>query len=256
MRKWSLVSNVVKSPHILLLLPKGIQHHFCPVTWFFRCIGEGLFWSCIPPIERLWWWCSHLTSPVQHSNYPTSGVVWSTNTSSTTCSLQECPGATNVFHSRMDWFNNSSFLDPGQFTQVQGACWQSYFTNFGCNLIRSMDRSHVINEDNPADCSSRGMFSSELLSHGLWWSGPHWLKLPASQWPKINKPDPVTSQKKLVNYDPIACSISIIQDPLLTFHRFSSFNQQKRIIAWVIWFLNNCRAKTQGLKLESGPLVV
>ena len=47
---------------------------------------------------------------------------------------------------------------------------------------------HVVSEDNPADCASRGMFPSELLIHDLWWDGPSWLKSEPSQWPKKNLP--------------------------------------------------------------------
>ena len=43
---------------------------------------------------------------------------------------------------------------------------------------------HVISEENPADCASRGIFPSELLTHDLWWKGPPWLSLPPSDWPK------------------------------------------------------------------------
>ena len=58
--------------------------------------------------------------------------------------------------------------------------------------------NHVISGDNPADCVSRGVFPSELLRNELWWNGPHWLKLPVSEWPKISE---MTSQTKIVSYD-------------------------------------------------------
>ena len=31
---------------------------------------------------------------------------------------------------------------------------------------------HVCSADNPADCASRGLYTSELLNHSLWWNGP------------------------------------------------------------------------------------
>lgn len=42
---------------------------------------------------------------------------------------------------------------------------------------------HVIGEDNPADCASRGIYPSEVLSHDLWWNGPEWLRLDPKQQP-------------------------------------------------------------------------
>ena len=35
---------------------------------------------------------------------------------------------------------------------------------------------HVSSKDNPANCSSRGLFPSELVQHPSWWKGPGWLR--------------------------------------------------------------------------------
>lgn len=54
---------------------------------------------------------------------------------------------------------------------------------------------HVSGMDNPADCASRGLFPSELISHSLWWEGPPWLTKPPTHWPiqaklkQIDTPD-------------------------------------------------------------------
>ena len=44
--------------------------------------------------------------------------------------------------------------------------------------------SHVEGLENPVDCTSRGMFPAELLSHDLWWNEPSLLQLGIHQWPK------------------------------------------------------------------------
>ena len=116
--------------------------------------------------------------------------------------------------------------------------------------------NHVVSEDNPADCTSRGIFPSELLSHEQWWNGPHWLKLPAHQWPKTSKSQPSDVMEECGELRSIVCNVSTIQDPLISFDRFSSFNHYKRVIAWVIRFIDNCRAKTKGLKPDNGPLTI
>jgi len=42
---------------------------------------------------------------------------------------------------------------------------------------------HVRGVENPADCSSRGLFLAELVQHDLWWYGPSWLHLSPAEWP-------------------------------------------------------------------------
>ena len=44
--------------------------------------------------------------------------------------------------------------------------------------------NHVSGTDNSADCASRGLLPSEMLNHDLWWTGPAWLSLDSSLWPK------------------------------------------------------------------------
>ena len=44
--------------------------------------------------------------------------------------------------------------------------------------------SHVVSADNPADCASCGILQSQLIEYELWWTGPAWLLLEPSQWPK------------------------------------------------------------------------
>ncbi|XP_057329922.1 uncharacterized protein LOC130670526 [Microplitis mediator] len=37
--------------------------------------------------------------------------------------------------------------------------------------------------DNPADCATRGLTTSQLKTHQLWWSGPSWLLEDSPSWP-------------------------------------------------------------------------
>lgn len=43
-------------------------------------------------------------------------------------------------------------------------------------LIPAKNWFHVVSEQNPADCASRGILPSELVSHPLWWHGPDFLR--------------------------------------------------------------------------------
>ena len=101
--------------------------------------------------------------------------------------------------------------------------------------------NHVISEENPADRASRGMFPSELLLHDLWWNGPSWLKLQPFMWPKNNSPTDVDQGNE--ELDTVTSTLAVIEDPLIPVDRFSSFTFYKRVTAWVIRFVENCKAK-------------
>ncbi|XP_064396444.1 uncharacterized protein LOC135343372 [Halichondria panicea] len=116
---------------------------------------------------------------------------------------------------------------------------------------------HVASEENPADCASRGLFPSELIHHDLWWNGPSWVKLPLTQWPKNEAPvDINVDDGELCT---TACNLVITEDPLIPIDKFSSFDCYKRVIAWIMRFVHNFKAKNfkakpQGLQPKNGCL--
>lgn len=42
---------------------------------------------------------------------------------------------------------------------------------------------HVPTQYNPVDCASRGLLTSDLVNHPLWWNGPPFLLEPSNKWP-------------------------------------------------------------------------
>ena len=63
-------------------------------------------------------------------------------------------------------------------------------------LITPNQWKRVNGAQNPADCTSRDIFPSELLQHSLWWNGPPWLCLAPSEW----LPSPRDSTKERYVY--------------------------------------------------------
>ncbi|XP_058791049.1 uncharacterized protein LOC131664177 [Phymastichus coffea] len=49
-------------------------------------------------------------------------------------------------------------------------------------LLPDVSWHHVVSEDNPADCASRGLSPEQLQAHTLWWNGPSWLCKDWSSW--------------------------------------------------------------------------
>ena len=114
---------------------------------------------------------------------------------------------------------------------------------------------HVSGMDNPADCASRGLFPSELIDHTLWWEGPAWLKLPSSQWPEqsqVPETYPIPEEEKEITFVAVAQPV----EPLIPFDRFSSFNHLKRVTAWILRFIENCRANARKVSKVSSHLTV
>ena len=99
---------------------------------------------------------------------------------------------------------------------------------------------HVIGSDNPADCASRGLFPSELIDHHLWWYGPNWVKSM-----ELPKQPSLSSEWSCPESTVEVCHIAttLPAKPSLVVHvdRYSSFERIRRIVAWILRFINNCR---------------
>ncbi len=117
------------------------------------------------------------------------------------------------------------------------------------DLIPPTKWNHVSGLDNPADCASRGLNPSELLQHLLWWNGPTWLKLQPADWPKqpTLPPNESSEEEREVSLHVTTTPVS----PIIPLDRYSSFNQLKRVTAWALRFLKNCRERSNRL---SSPL--
>lgn len=101
--------------------------------------------------------------------------------------------------------------------------------------------SHVTGSENLADCASRGLFPSELIDHDLWWTGPAWLHQDPSHWPShTHRPDSNTSSEEAEQE--FVCLASTDQPAgLIDFKWYSEYNYLKRVIAWMVHFINNCK---------------
>ena len=116
-------------------------------------------------------------------------------------------------------------------------------------LLSPIQWNHVIGIQNPADCASRGLFPSELLEHDLWWNGPEWLYLAPDEWPKQSRPivSRVSEEEREI------CLVTIIvprKTAVLDIGKYSSFTKLKRIKAWLLRFVHNCRARKDNAKPE------
>ena len=98
------------------------------------------------------------------------------------------------------------------------------------SLIPPERWSHVNGVENPAHCPSRGVFSAELMTHNMWWSGPDWLKLPPSEWSKRDQVS--VSALPDERYSEELCHHTYIQQrsPVIPLDRYCDFNHLKRLL--------------------------
>ena len=103
---------------------------------------------------------------------------------------------------------------------------------------------HIEGSQNPADCASRGLLPSELLTHDLWWNGPSWLKLGIQGWPI---PGSLPPNEPSVEAEEICSHLAVVPDTVIPIDQFSSFTRLTRVTAWMKRFLYNCQASKKGL---------
>ena len=113
---------------------------------------------------------------------------------------------------------------------------------------------HIPGSLNPADCASRGLYPSALAEYHMWWDGPEWLSGSETDWPSVPLLDrsPVPSEEREIADAGIALLATPIELPLLD--RTSNYNRLKRITAWVLRFIHNCRTRKEKKLPESGYL--
>ncbi|UYV84811.1 hypothetical protein LAZ67_X003588, partial [Cordylochernes scorpioides] len=106
---------------------------------------------------------------------------------------------------------------------------------------------YVSTKDNPADCASRGITSSELVNHSLWWNGPDWLSNSSLQDPlpiTYELPKEVCHEKRKTV--PI---VHFTTCPILDFiFKFSTFRKLSRVTAWLLRFIHNARHSSDKIK--------
>lgn len=96
---------------------------------------------------------------------------------------------------------------------------------------------YVPGDQNPADCSSRGVSASSLKEHPLWW-GPPWLAKPSSLWP-------VDEGSLPYDLPGIRCLLVAPETPLLDssflLERFSSFHKLTGVVGFMLRFVHNAK---------------
>ncbi|XP_075167525.1 uncharacterized protein LOC142239617 [Haematobia irritans] len=98
---------------------------------------------------------------------------------------------------------------------------------------------YISTKDNPADCASRGITPSELTVHDLWWSGPSWLSLPQTRWPK--QPDNSYETDLEIRKSSITVNVASRSEYPDILSKFSSLSKLTRVTAYILRFVHNSK---------------
>lgn len=86
---------------------------------------------------------------------------------------------------------------------------------------------HVVSEENCADSGSRGRFSSDFISHPLWFLQPAWLHQPLANWPGSDLSHPSIEEIKPCNVETLV--VQNLTNSIIS--KYSTLNKLQRVVA-------------------------
>ncbi|XP_074106315.1 uncharacterized protein LOC141532055 [Cotesia typhae] len=95
-----------------------------------------------------------------------------------------CQKTLNLTHvPTYSWTDSSVAL---MWIQSHPSRWKDFVRNRVSKIQDLLPDGHwrfIPGKENPADCATRGLSTSQLKDHQLWWTGPPWLLKNSSSWP-------------------------------------------------------------------------
>lgn len=111
--------------------------------------------------------------------------------------------------------------------------------------------SHISTNCNPADCASRSLLPSTLVTHDMWWYGPPWLRHTQEMWPTSRFTLIQEEELPESKSEPLRILVTVEESAFIT--KFSSWSKLLRVIAYVLRFFRNVKnhdKETGSLKLN------
>ncbi|XP_017464623.1 PREDICTED: uncharacterized protein LOC108358018 [Rhagoletis zephyria] len=134
--------------------------------------------------------------------------------------------------------------------------WSTFVANREAEvqeILPSECCAHVRSESNPADCASRGMLPSSLLSHKLWWHGPSWLSSSSYVQYEVKRQDHITQLE--LRKKTAAVNVAEPSQQWTLLEKCSSFTKLKRVTAYVMCFIEKVRSCAQTMpRRQTRPL--
>ena len=125
--------------------------------------------------------------------------------------------------------------------------WKTFVAN-GVDKISTtlpeVEWRHVVTADNTADLASRGVSPAELRDSQLWWLGPSWLCLPATEWPVNRERLDTELEIREVAKSHVLTSV-VAPNWSSWLETKSNISRLFRIMAYVFRFIRNSRLSSK-----------
>ena len=136
------------------------------------------------------------------------------------------------------WTDGTSVL---KYIKNRTTRFRTFVANRVTEIAKASDEhqwSYVNTNDNPADMASRGVKVKAFLKKEMWVYGPPFLLGPQEEWPQnpdgLDAISPKDSEVKSITVNAAQITLEVV-DPTTNFiHYFSSWNQLKRAVAWML----------------------
>ncbi|KAH9644706.1 hypothetical protein HF086_016414 [Spodoptera exigua] len=111
-------------------------------------------------------------------------------------------------------------------------------------VIPAAQWNYVKSEQNPADCATRGLLPSKLMSFSLWWHGPEFL---TKQDLSGDTPCSFQTNFGCINHVQVKKPSTVENNNIITnlLNKYSSLTRVIRIMAWISRFITNLRNRTK-----------
>lgn len=127
--------------------------------------------------------------------------------------------------------------------------WKTFVANRVAYIQENLSPScwrYISSSQNPADCASRGLFPSELLSQDVWFHGPSFLLDSNETW-NTSCPQPICDTDIQDEEKKVACvaktEVPNFLDYLMS--KLSSFNVLLRTLSYILRFIYNAKNPLQ-----------
>ena len=121
---------------------------------------------------------------------------------------------------------------------------KAFVANLQTEILKLFDVKqwrHVPGDRNPADHLTRGVMNPEELNSSNWFTGPDFLLADEDSWPNSAVQELGADDIEIRSRSVLVALGMAVEVERIDMSRFRSWLRLKRVVAWMVRFLTNCR---------------